>query len=54
MDHRLCPDGSPCPAVVDGIEPRHDDGVHLPPVGSVWLTRWMLPALLGPPGQTLR
>ena len=39
---------------VDGIEPRHDDGVHFPPVGSAWLTHWMLPTLLGPPGQTLR
>jgi hypothetical protein len=53
LAHRLCPDGPQCPAQVDGIEPRHDDGVHFPPVGSAWLTHWMLPALLGPPGQTL-
>jgi peptidoglycan/LPS O-acetylase OafA/YrhL len=53
LDRRLCPDGPQCPAGVDGIEPRHDDGSHFPPVGSAWLTHWMLPTLLGPPGITI-
>jgi peptidoglycan/LPS O-acetylase OafA/YrhL len=50
LDRKLCPDGPQCPAAVDGIEPRHDDGSHFPPVGSAWLTHWMLPTLLAPPG----
>jgi peptidoglycan/LPS O-acetylase OafA/YrhL len=54
LAHKLCPSGPQCPAGIDGIEPRHDDGVHFPAVGSAWLTHWMLPTLLGPPGQTLR
>jgi peptidoglycan/LPS O-acetylase OafA/YrhL len=54
LAHKLCPNGPQCPAGLDGIEPRANDGVHFPPVGSAWLTHWMLPTLLGPPGQTLR
>jgi hypothetical protein len=54
LQHKLCPNGGQCPAVVDGLEVRRDDGVHFPPVGSAWFARWMLPTLLGPPGQTLR
>ena len=47
---KVCPAGPQCPADVDGIQPRHDDGVHFPPEGSVWLTRnLLLPALLPPP-----
>ncbi|MGZ4691685.1 MAG: acyltransferase family protein [Acidimicrobiia bacterium] len=46
---KVCPEGLNCPAVVDGFEPRHVDGFHFQPEGAVWLTRWMLPALLTPP-----
>jgi len=42
----LCPDGPPCPAEVDGVEPRGLDGAHFDPEGSVWLARWMLPQIL--------
>jgi hypothetical protein len=54
LAQKLCPEGPQCPAVVDGLELRQNDGVHFPPVGSAWFTRWILPTLLGPPGQTLR
>ncbi len=43
---KVCPHGAPCPARVAGVEPRHGDGVHFDPPGSVWLTRWMLPQIL--------
>jgi peptidoglycan/LPS O-acetylase OafA/YrhL len=54
LAQKLCPNGPQCPPGIDGIEPRANDGVHFPPVGSAWLTHWMLPTFLGPPGQTLR
>jgi peptidoglycan/LPS O-acetylase OafA/YrhL len=43
---KVCPHGAPCPSRVAGFEPRHGDGVHFDPNGSVWLTRWMLPQIL--------
>jgi hypothetical protein len=42
----ICPNGPPCPARVDGVEPRALDGAHFDPEGSVWLARWMLPRIL--------
>jgi hypothetical protein len=44
---KICPDGPPCPAEVEGVEPRKLDGAHFDPAGSVWLARWMLPEILG-------
>jgi len=44
--HEICPQGPPCPADVDGVEPRKLDGAHFDPAGSVWLARWMLPEIL--------
>jgi hypothetical protein len=46
LARKLCPDGPPCPADVDGVEPRKLDGPHFDPAGSVWLARWMLPQIL--------
>jgi peptidoglycan/LPS O-acetylase OafA/YrhL len=43
---KLCPDGPPCSADVDGVQPRKLDGAHFDPAGSVWLARWMLPQIL--------
>jgi hypothetical protein len=43
---KVCPRGAPCPAEAAGLEPRHGDGVHFDPPGSVWLGRWMLPQIL--------
>ena len=42
----LCPKGPPCPAEVDGLEPRRLDGAHFDAAGSVWLARRMLPQIL--------
>jgi hypothetical protein len=49
---RICPGGPPCPALVDGREPRRGDGVHFHPAGAVWLSRWMLPELLAAPSTS--
>jgi peptidoglycan/LPS O-acetylase OafA/YrhL len=53
---KVCPKGAPCPSDVAGTEPRHGDGVHFDPPGSVWLSRWMLPqiiaASIAPPATT--
>ncbi len=38
---RLCPDGPPCPAHVDGLEAR-PDGRHFTPTSSVWAARFVL------------
>jgi peptidoglycan/LPS O-acetylase OafA/YrhL len=46
---KLCPNGPPCPEEVGGVKARDGDGVHFPPAGAVWLSRWMLPQLLNPP-----
>ena len=43
---KVCPNGPPCPAHVDGVEPRKLDGAHFDPASSVWLARWMLPRIL--------
>ena len=43
---KICPNGPPCAAGVDGVEPRKLDGAHFDPAGSVWLARWMLPRIL--------
>jgi hypothetical protein len=47
----VCPHGAPCPARVNGFEPRGYDGVHFPPESSVWLGRFMLPQILSAAAQ---
>jgi len=46
LANTLCPKGPPCPAEVDGLEPRRLDGAHFDAAGSVWLARRMLPQIL--------
>ena len=41
---RLCPDGPPCPAVLDGIRMR-PDGRHLSPAVAAGFAQWLLPQL---------
>ncbi len=42
---KVCPDGPPCPAEVDGFTPRPFDGAHFSPRGAVWASEWLLPTL---------
>jgi peptidoglycan/LPS O-acetylase OafA/YrhL len=51
LNHFLCPHGSPCAPIVDGIDAR-PDGTHLSPTGAGLVAQWMFPQLnllLGPP-----
>jgi hypothetical protein len=44
VDHLICPDGYPCPAVIEGIEMRlgGNDQTHFTEEGSAWLASHML------------
>ena len=42
---KVCPEGPPCPAKVDGFTPRGFDGAHFSPRGAVWASEWLLPTL---------
>ncbi len=44
----VCPSGTPCPPVVDGITLRSDDGGHFTPEGAAWLAPRILDRLVGP------
>ena len=46
---RLCPDGPPCPAVVDGVTPRPADGSHFEGPGAQWVADQIFPQLVTPP-----
>lgn len=39
LDEIMCPDGAPCPQVVDGIIPRPRDGGHFEGDGPDWMSR---------------
>jgi peptidoglycan/LPS O-acetylase OafA/YrhL len=41
----VCPGGMPCPAVVDGVRLRPEDGGHFGPEGSVWLALHLVPKI---------
>ena len=41
----LCPGGTPCPTVVDGVAARPKDGGHLSPEGALWLAPRLLDAV---------
>lgn len=45
MADRLCPDGPPCPRVVDG-EVQRPDGRHLTPAAAARQALWLLPQLV--------
>jgi hypothetical protein len=44
----ICPHGPPCPAEVDGVEPRPADGIHFEGAGAGWVAARVLPLLLQP------
>jgi hypothetical protein len=46
----LCSLGPPCPATIDGVATRGDDGGHFTPDGAAWLAPRLLDALGLPAG----
>ncbi len=42
----VCPDTSPCPRTVDGIDPRPHDGLHFTPESARWAAPLLLDAVL--------
>jgi lysophospholipase L1-like esterase len=46
----VCPEGSPCPAVVDGITLRPTDGGHFSRAGAAWVAPRLLDEVLAVAG----
>jgi hypothetical protein len=46
----VCPGGPPCPAVVDGIEPRPVDGGHFSEAGAAWVAPRLLDEIIAVAG----
>jgi len=44
LSARVCPDGPPCPIVVDNVWVRPDEA-HYSLQGSLWAARWLMPRL---------
>jgi len=44
----VCPGGTPCAPVVDGVTLRSEDGGHFTPEGAAWLAPRIIDRLVGP------
>jgi peptidoglycan/LPS O-acetylase OafA/YrhL len=46
LARHICPGPAPCPAEVDGFQPRPYDGLHLSPTGAAWAAHWLWPQIV--------